>query len=451
VKVKPQHLKLANKVAGVKDSSASTAKKFYWSGVHKLKVDGNNLVLMSHDGNFWLEWYMPTEDAPIEMDTIIQAEPFDYAARYLDGGSLDITREGGIVTLHKGQLNYRLREESHQQYPTPEPGENPITWVGDSAIFAKALKYVIQFIDETNSSQDKSVATLYHDDKTLWAGHPKRMGIVHGLEAAATMSFKAKGAKVVAEFLSSISDKVQITVTNRNYTFYDPAGKHKLIISAENGRFPKVTQNIGPMLKETVIVDRKMLLTRAKLYAGAMQQGSDRLNLYFRGTSHNASLRISTPGETEQEITSDEFGVIREMAVEVPAGSAIPETSVAIMRSTLESTIEQMEGTTLKWLHCGRMVVIEDEDVNAEVENGEAATPTPAAALRKSAVITVQTLRQAEEEERRLKEEAAKAAAEESKAKVTVEATTDGAVEVSVTEAATVAVPATPEPAAAPA
>ena len=83
MKIKPDNLRAANKIAHLKETSPSAAKKNYWNGVHRLVTIGNNLVLKTQDGSIWVEWWMPVEGTPIEIDTIIQNDCFDHAARNL--------------------------------------------------------------------------------------------------------------------------------------------------------------------------------------------------------------------------------------------------------------------------------------------------------------------------------------------------------------------------------
>jgi len=444
VKVKPEDLKIANKVANIKETTSSAAKKNYWNGVHRLKNTATTLMLMTTDGQLWLEWHIPVEDTPIEMDVLVQNEGFDYAARYLEGGSLEVQRSGGIVTLHKGQLNYRLREETRQKYILPKAGKDPVVWETDSDSLAKALKFVARFIDETNPQENKNCATMYKEEKMLTGGNPRRIATVRGLTIEADMSFKTRGANAVAEFLSAIGDRVRITATDANYIFEDPTNKHKLTILAEGGRFLKIVQDLSARLMEKDRIDRKMLLTRAKAFAGAMPQGSDRLNLSFRGAEGQASLRLHTPGEIENEITDDEFGIVREIPEEIPQPPRFtekvkydvanpPDVDLAVSREFLANTLDQMDGTVISWSYCGRMVLIEDEDIPEEdepietesteeglVAEGEeqeavAVPAEPATPIMKSVLLSVQTVKEASEAEAEAKkaEEAAEAKAKE--------------------------------------
>jgi len=189
LKVKPEDLKIANKVAHIKDM-ATGAKKHYWNGVHRLKSEGDSLILMTQDGLVWLEWHIPLEEPAVEsMDVLIPAEAFDAASRHLEGGSLEISRNGGITTLERGQLHYRLREETPQDYINPKEGSGPVTWETDSVPLAKALRFVSRFIDELSPQENKNCATLYHEDSLLTGGNPRRLARVKGLKADATMSF----------------------------------------------------------------------------------------------------------------------------------------------------------------------------------------------------------------------------------------------------------------------
>jgi len=390
MKVKPEDLKLANKVAGVKESTSTTQKRNWWNGVHRLKTEGNKLILKTNDGSLWLEWAIPIEDESIELDVIVQERTFDYAARYLEGGSLDVTYANRIITLGKGQLAYRMREETPQTaYPEPEKGTDPVSWKMDSAILAKALRFVGPFVDETNPAANKSCATLYPEG-LLIGGNPQRIVAVKGLKAsegdtiAKEMSFKVRAAKVAAEFLSSVDATVKITVTNKNYVFKDEESGHQLTICSEEGRFPKVERNMEGSVREIDQVDRKTLLIRAKAFAGSMPQGADKLNLSFKGEKEHASLRVQTPGEIDGEITRDEFAVYRDFPETCGDGRGRQESAeektnrvgqpanVGVNIEHLAEALDAMEGTNIKLKYCGypqgRILVVEDEIVTGESE-----------------------------------------------------------------------------------
>jgi hypothetical protein len=298
-----------------------------------------------------------------------------------------------------------LKEETPQQYPEPVPGENPVVWRTDSASLAKALRFVGPFIDETNPNKNKSVGTLYTTG-TLTGGNSQRIATAKGLTARAELSFKARTAKVVAEFLSSIGDNVEISVSDRTYVFKDPDNGHRLVVLSEEGRFPTVERDLTNMLREVDQVDRKMLLGRAKAFAGTMPLGADRLNLSFRGSEENASLHVYTPGDTTER-TDDEFAVYREFPVPPPArlddetdeayalrveenrqqvvaarGPAQP-LEIGLNREFLAGALDVMEGTQVKFKICGtRMVLVEDE--LGDLEEGTVRGP------EKSILLTAQ-------------------------------------------------------------
>lgn len=387
MRVKPEHLKLANRVAGIKETTSTAARRNYWNGVHRLFVDreAGCLVLKTNDGSMWLEWKIPYEGDPIDMDVLIPERQFDSAARYLEGGSLEVVRHNRIVTLEKDQLRYRMKEETTQPYPEPDLGTNPVTWRTVSAHLAKALKFVGSFIDEANPSKHKSVATLYTNGRLI-GGNPKRIAAVKGLQAEADMSFKTRTAKVVAEFLSCIGDNVEITVSDRCYQFKDPDAGHTLIVLSDEGRFPSVERDLTHLIQEVDQVDRKTLLQRAKAFAGTMQEGAERLNLSFRGQGDTASLHVYTPGNDPNEVTEDEFAVYREFSETADRTTEVgAPLDVGVNRDFLSGALDAMEGTTVKFKYCGRMLLVEDEV--PDVEEGETRGP------ERSILITVQQTR----------------------------------------------------------
>jgi hypothetical protein len=422
MKVNPEDLKIANRVAGIKETSGSAVKKNYWNGVHRLHTEGNKLVLDTTDNVLWITWNIPVEGEAIPLDVLLPERSFDYAARYLDGGSFTVSYENRVVQLSKDQLKYPLKQETQQPFPRVtigEPGEQLTTWEASSKELAKALKFVAPFIDDTNPSPHKSVATLFATG-IVKGGHTKRISVVEGLDIKADMSFKASKAKAVAEFLNNISETVIITVASNAYKFEDKDNGHVMIVLAESGRFPIENRDIRPDLRETVIVDRKMLLQRAKVFQGVMAMGSDRLNIALKGEDEFASLRVYTPGDTELEVAADEFGVVRTVHQPVirtsdgigyekdedgnakeapkPPEWVAPVTEKAINRELLAEALENMEGTNVNVYIYGRFLIINDE----VTETG----------IKRSILLNAQSIAQAAEEEKKAKEAAEKAAKE---------------------------------------
>jgi hypothetical protein len=214
---------------------------------------------------------------------------------------------------------------------------------------------------------------------------------VRGLTAEADMSFKIRTAKVVSEFATCIGDNVEITVTDRVYQFRDPDGGHILIVLGDEGRFPPIANDLTPMIQEIDMIDRKTLLQRAKAFAGPMQEGAERLNLTFRGQGETASLHVCTPGNDPNEVTEDEIPVYREFPQR--EGQDPPEVvsrDVGLNREFLSSALDAMDGTSVKFKYCGRMILVEDQV--PEGEEGETLEP------QRSILLSVQQTRGVEEE-----------------------------------------------------
>lgn len=381
MKVKPEDLRLANSVAGIKESSSGTAKKFYWNGVHKLVTRGDKLCLRTTDGTVWLDWYMPTEGEPLQLDSIVTHTSFEAPAKYMEGGSLEVSRSPGIITLKKGQqFTYPMVEQQAVgEYPEPTVGTNPTEWTCETTKLSKALRFVSGFIDETNPNANKSVATL-RPDGTLVGGNPKKCAILKGLSASAEMSFKSRTARVVSTFLDRIGDNVKISVSigeNATYTFTDPDSKHQLIVLSEAGRFPPVSQNMMTRVSEVLIIDRKTLLLRCLAFAGAMKEGQDRINLTIKGVKEHASLRVWTPGEGA-DIAADEFSIYRTVPDKVNEQPQDKEARVTALgargpvdmffnREFLAATLQAMEGTSVTFRSDSqRFALLEDETVTDE-------------------------------------------------------------------------------------
>lgn len=437
MKIKPENLRAANSVIQLKDTSPSASKKNYWNGVHYITTKDNDLLIQTQDGQIWIDWYIPLEGESKELEVIVPAANLDSAARYLHGGSLDLVYDAGYLTLEKGRMHYRIRCDSKRTYPGPVIKGDAVSWEAPSNLYARALKFTGPFIDETNPSLDKSGATFYHDKGFIVAGSSKRISLAKGLTGLKNLSFKTKAAKVISEFLSSIGDTVKITVTESHYRFEDPVNKHSLTITAEAASFPAMTAPDSSRIREVVRIDRKKLLTLTKAFAGVLPEGSDRLNLTFKGIDEHSSLRVHTPGSQESEITDDEFGIYREIVDKIPQDvvrgqtgpthidldrNNPPTVDIALSRSFLEATLDQMEGTTVKWTYYGRNVLVEDTETTTE---GSEERPS----LLKSICMVIQTVREANDIEKKASEKVVKDE-EEAKSKVEAAPATPAAVEV---------------------
>jgi hypothetical protein len=420
LRIKPEDLKLANTVASIKESSGNTAKKNYWNGVHLLVTKPGTITLKTTDGSFWIEWHIPTEGPTDEWQALIKSEALDCAARYLDGGSFEVSRQNRVISLTKGEFSYPLREETPQTYPEPRLGENPTTWTVESKPLSDNLKFVAAFIDETNPNANKSIATLFSNGQ-LSAGNPTRHATVNGLTAPTDMSFKTRAAKAVANFISRIGDNVEITVTDSTYQFRDPAAGHSLVLLSEPGRFKRVGQDLSNKMMEIITVDRKTLYQRAQIFQGALRENIDRINCALRGENEQSSLRVSTPDD--EAPAHDEFGVYRTFVprkietgeVDTQGNKTLREETpeevearkgpveFALGREALASTLAAMEGTSIILKYYGRFLLIQDEIARVD---GQPTGP------EKTVLMQAKTLAAARLEEelaarKRLEEEAA--------------------------------------------
>lgn len=380
-KVKPEDLRLANSVVGIKECSSGATKKNFWNGVHQLEAGGSRILLKTNDGSFWLRWTIPLEGEIVPFKALISHAAFEHAAKYLDGGSFELQRGERVLTLMKEQLRYPMREENPQDYPEPAYGENPIEWVCDTKPLVKALRFIAGFIDETSAQPEKSVATFYTDGFAL-AGFPSKFAILKGLTINSEMSFKSRTAKAVAQFLDRIGEKVKVKVSfgdNAKYVFQDTTGNYEMLVTAESGRFRRIMHNLDRRVDQVIHIDRKTLLQRCLAFAGCLQENQTRINLTFRGAKEQASLRVYTPGE--DYVATDEFAVYRTVAekenespeekeIRLTALLTAGQMDIAFDQVHLADTLAAMEGTAVTFKCCGaKLVLIEDEASEATGDN----------------------------------------------------------------------------------
>jgi hypothetical protein len=377
LEVKPLDLKTAARVSGsIKDTTSSGARRNYWNSVHRLTVVGNRLQLRTNDGSVWLDWNIPVEGNAENWDVLLPAAQFnEMASKSNEGGMYNIKKENGLIHLTQGgQRNLRLREETMQQYPEPSPGTDPKTWEVAAEPLARALRFVQPFIDATNPTPAKSVATLF-DSGLLVGGSPKKFAWVEGLKADKPLSFKSKTAKAIADFLRHLTDTVRITIDSLHYTFECPHHGHKLVVSGENVTFPNMMRNIKGMEAEIFKVDSKMLQSGVAILSALLPAEADRLNLEIKGSGDNASLRLSTLGDDSHN-SNDEFTVLRTLFTGPQADGEErpkweptaenpepPTTYLAVNCRNLLEVLNQMEGTTLtaRWFDNLKLLYLEDE------------------------------------------------------------------------------------------
>lgn len=395
LKVKPSDLKVAAKVSGgVKDVTAAGAKRHYWNSVHRLLLKDRKLTLMTNDGAIWMDWIIPIEvGGDGEFDTLVPAAQFnDMAARSAEGGLYEIRREDGVLHLIQGQRNLRIREETSQLYPIPEAGNGQQEFIVPAAPLARALKFVAPFIDATNPTPSKSIATL-DTNGVLLGGSPKRVAQVSGLPRPPFyLSFKQKNARAVAGFLGQIEGNVRVMVDDRHYIFESVQSGHKILVLGESVQFPNLLRNLVGKETESWKVDNKTILSGVQILSALLPAEADRLNLRVRGLAADASLRLSTIGDDRRN-SNDEFAIIRrfwkleagQLVERVFETDQIPSSWIAVNCRVFQEVLGQMEGTTMdvKFYSPQKLLYLEDE----KGEEGD---------ILKSLLLTIQPITEEE-------------------------------------------------------
>lgn len=395
LQLKPSDLKAVARVSGnVKDVTSSGARRNYWNSVHRLKLKDRKLKLLTNDGSIWLDWNIPIEGGGEgEFDILLPAAQFnDMASRSSEGGLYEVTRDGGILLLKQGQRNLRIREESPQEYPLPEGGTGPRTFNVPAGPLAKALSFVSPFLDVANPTAAKTVLT-WDTEGMMIGGSPKRIARVTGLPRQPMMlSFKQKNAKAVAIFLKQLEGDVKITVDDRHYTFECANHGHKILVLGETVQFPGAMRSLEGKQTETYKVDTKTLLSGVTILATLLPAEADRLNLRFKGSAENASLRLSTIGDDNRN-SNDEFPIIRKLwsnesgtltDVTAQQGDAT-DSWIAVNARIFQEVLNQMEGITMDATYYGRMKLLYLQD-----EKGEDSEIT------RSLLVTVQPISEEE-------------------------------------------------------
>lgn len=213
MKVKPEHFKVAHRIANIK--ATCSTKQNFWGAVHRLASHGGKLILYTTDNSIWIEWNIPFEGEAIDFDVIIPEEKLVYSTR-IEGGSLELDPQPGVLRLVKPGVKMPLHLEANQTYPQPASGENSHTWEMQSKPLVDSLKFLIPLVNDTNPNQHKSCITVYTSGEA-WTGDLKNIGTAEGIVGVERdMSFKKQIAKALVDFLSQGSGDVRVTVNTRS-------------------------------------------------------------------------------------------------------------------------------------------------------------------------------------------------------------------------------------------
>lgn len=341
-------------------------------GSYLVTAGGGRLRLTATDGTTRLEWSMPGDGLDRdEFEECIDASRFDaLATRLADGGRLQVERDGGLLLAQAGAspsrpnggtTRIRLPARAGTAFPPrildpgPDgPAEVSPRWTVPAASLARALAFVAPFIGSKNPNLSRSVATWTPEGELVGGSMLKTVRVGGLPPSLMPLSFRRRGARVIAIFLERIAGDVEVRVGGAYCSFTGVRDGHVLEVRGEPDAFPAQYLGLDELPAESWRIDRKALLSSLEILEVFLPTGGDDFEFRVRGEGDNSAMRISTPG-TEATRSSDEFAICRIAdhppgrpgpPRSVPAGE-IPEASFWMHGRSVRRVLNEMRAVSI--------------------------------------------------------------------------------------------------------
>ncbi len=379
VKIKPENLKpVARLLAQFKPSKVTRSRSNPWNGLHRLVASEGRLRLLSTDGSSFLEWIISHEGTILDaFDMTVEADQFNNVAlRLSDGDLISISSASGYLTLNQGQRNLRMPWQSAPAYPEPErksgsPIEQPLIWKYPTSDLAKSLDFVAGYINPSNNSLGKDVATLNTSHELTGGGADKQASVL-GLNATLTdLSLNQMAARQVSAFLHLLSDKVEVNAADDLYTFTCPLRFHRLIVPRAPRSLLKPLGFVANSDYEQFEVDREELTSSISFLATVVTAKAKPLEFRVRGRGEGASLRIMTPFQLEADKSEDTLPIVRTFhrvgdSPDPEGGTPatpVDEIKLLVNAEPLRGILSSLEGKIvfLKFFPRKKLILIEED------------------------------------------------------------------------------------------
>lgn len=381
IKISPENLKQAARVAHIKDILTTSATRNFWNTVDRLIFDRNNgLSLKANDGVCWITWHIPHEGDHPDFDVLIPSEKLAEAGKY-SGDSYELMLQNGTMSLVQGTRHAQIREQAQTDYPEPEfDAEVAQSWQGPTRVLLTALQFVGPFVDDLSPNPNKSVCSIDPERGTLRGGSPKRIATVLGLEIPFPMSFRQKTCKAITMFLSNIGDTVTVASDGRHYLFHDGNG-NELILLGENATFDILTDDFVDQITDVFSIETKVLFNSVKFLTGFMPHGSERIKVILDQDGTEARMHLSTIGVadalSDDVNSSDDLQVIRD--TEVTSGEPVIFSVAAQQLNTVLDAFDPKGSVELSYTK--GLLMLEDISTDAD------------SPVHKSVLLSVQDMR----------------------------------------------------------
>lgn len=381
IKINPDDLRKAARVAHIKDVLTTTATRNFWNTVDRLTLDREGrFSLKANDGVCWITWTIPYEGQNGAFDVLIPTDKLTEAGKYA-GDSYELSLQGGVMSLVQGSRHAQIREQAFTDYPEPEFDlDSALAWKGQTKALLTALQFVGPFVDDKAPSPNKSVCSLDPERGTLRGGSPKRIATVTGLDIPFPMSFRQKTCKAITMFLSNIGDQVQVLSDGRHYLFQDDQG-NELVILGENATFDIMTDDFYDQATDLFSVETKILLDSVKFLNGFMPHGSERIKVIVDQAGTEARMHLSTIGASDSlgddVNSSDDLMIVRD--TELTSGEPV---IFSVTAQEFNMVLDALDPKgTVEMTYFKGLLMLEDISDNTEVP------------LNKSVLLAVQDMR----------------------------------------------------------
>ena len=345
IKVKMSELKLAAKIASqVRDASAGGKKNYPWLNFYRLVADPNfGLALYATDGSCWLTWVIQTEELFEDTYDIVlsSSRVNDFLAKENDGPPYEIIKEPGQIALSREDGTVRIEEEDPIKYPqTPDGSQSYEEFSVSAGTLTKNFKFAEPFINAGHATAAYTVVT-WTKEGILVTGAVRHLVRVEGMPCPPMgVSFKKPLLNSVLSFLNALEGDVNITLSEKCYTFLCPASGRKLIVSGETARFPSAIQELGDKPPTVIKFDGKILRGGVGAVNALLLAEADRFLVRISGSQENSYIHITTL-TTETKRSRKKFPIIRETEGD-------HDIEFVVNGRIFEISLGQMEGAILE-------------------------------------------------------------------------------------------------------
>ncbi|MBI2808661.1 MAG: hypothetical protein HYX68_27040 [Planctomycetes bacterium] len=277
IRIKPEMLQLAGRLADVRREALKTDGVKNWSRHHLISYEGGGyLTFMTSDNRIGVVSRLPVEGVDSPWSATIVARPFDHIAKYVNGGAYELDPcDAKVIVLRKVPFKYPLRRgEPGGPFPlltAPPADEGSASF--DPAVVERALSLLMDSnkkrddeggLDFCSLFEDGLIA--YSDGGVLWkARGPVLPSAIHLRRGDAFRAWEWLKALEAAEVTTTMHIAAVEKDGRWSIVFWSHDRAHLLQVRSAPRSFPRRAVD-GPEYEVPTVccdVDRDTLRRRA--------------------------------------------------------------------------------------------------------------------------------------------------------------------------------------------